>query len=324
VSGPRLATLTVALTLLATSALANPWAGQGPQPPEPAVPQATPRQDDSPGATPWGRGPRPAESARSVGAGGPGQSLFTVIAPIQRKLNQTLARELREIRQTGSPAALATVGLVAFVYGVLHAAGPGHGKLVVSAYFVSGAARPLAGFLVGALVSGLQVVSALGLVSVLAFGLGERGLGVMNRAVTLEVASYALIVAIGLVMLVRALSGHHAHAEAGPDGRRTGGGLVIAAGLTPCASAIILLLFALANGVFLVGIVASAVMALGMTITVSLVGVLTIVGRRTLLGLARRRPRALTYLSRGLAVAGSALITGIGALFLADAWNRLG
>jgi ABC-type nickel/cobalt efflux system permease component RcnA len=242
---------------------------------------------------------------------------------VQRRLNQALARELREIREHGSPAALATVGLIAFVYGVLHAAGPGHGKLVVAAYFVSGAARPLAGLLVGALVSGLQVASALGLVSVLAFGLGERGLGVMGRSVALEVVSYGLVVAIGLIMLVRAIGGHHGHAEVGPGGR-PGRGLVIAAGLTPCASAIILLLFALANGVFLVGVAASVVMALGMAITVSLVGIVTIVGRRTLLGAVRQRPRVLGYLSRGLAVAGSALIAVVAALFLADAWRRLG
>jgi ABC-type nickel/cobalt efflux system permease component RcnA len=61
-----------------------------------------------------------------------------------------------------------------------------------------------------------------------------------------------------------------------------------------------------------------------MTITVSLVGIATISGRRTLLGLVGQRPRALDRLSRALAVAGSALITVIGALFLAGAWTRLG
>ena len=67
-------------------------------------------------------------------------------------------------------------------------------------------------------------------------------------------------------------------------------GVVLAAGLTPCASAIIILLFALANGVLAIGIVATLVMALGMSVTVSLVGVSTIAARKTLLGVMAARP----------------------------------
>jgi nickel/cobalt transporter (NicO) family protein len=316
VSAGRLVVVALVLALASGPAAANPWAvpgGAAPaapaEPPASRPSRAQPADAAAPGfATPW-----------------PLSALVTRIAAAQRTLNQALARDLREIRETGSPAALATVGLIAFVYGVLHAAGPGHGKLVVSAYFVSGASRPLAGFLIGGLVSGLQVLSALVLVSVLAFGLGERGFAVMGRAGTLEVVSYGLVVAIGLTMLVRALLGRHAHAHAShvPGGARVGGGLVLAAGLTPCASAIILLLFALGNGVFAVGVAASGLMALGMTITVSLVGVATIVGRQRLLGLVGHRPRAFHHASRALAVTGSAVIAAVGALFLAGAWTRL-
>jgi ABC-type nickel/cobalt efflux system permease component RcnA len=322
VKGQSLAASVLTGALLTASALANPWSAPGQRGPEPAAPSAAPRPDDAPRAHPWGA-PRPADAARPVVTWGPIQPFLSATAAAQRRLNQTLARELREVRDSRSPAALTTVGLIAFVYGVLHAAGPGHGKLVVSAYFVSGGARLLAGVLVGALVSALQVASALAIVCVLAFGFGERGLGVMSRSVSLEVVSYGLVVAIGLIMLVRTLRGDHAHAETVPGGRRTGGGLVVAAGLTPCASAIVLLLFALANGVFLVGVAASLVMAVGMAITVSLVGVVTIVGRTALLGAVRQRPRLLVYLGRAFAIVGSALITAVGALFLTDAWSRL-
>src|SRR2546428_1420836 len=61
-----------------------------------------------------------------------------------------------------------------------------------------------------------------------------------------------------------------------PQGRS----LVGAAGLTPCPSGIIVLLFALANGVFVLGVWANVVMAIGMGVTVSAVGGATIVARR--------------------------------------------
>ena len=77
------------------------------------------------------------------------------------------------------------------------------------------------------------------------------------------------------------------HDEAGPATEpRMSWSLVVATGLMPCASAIILLLFALANGLFAIGVVAALVMALGMGITMAAVGVATIVARRTLIGAA--------------------------------------
>ena len=51
----------------------------------------------------------------------------------QQELHQSLASDLRSISDAGP---IAAVGLTAlsFIYGVLHALGPGHGKAVVSAY----------------------------------------------------------------------------------------------------------------------------------------------------------------------------------------------
>ena len=80
------------------------------------------------------------------------QGVTTTITQAQRRLNQTLSKEMRRIQQTGSPAAILTVSVVAFLYGVLHAAGPGHGKLFVSAFFLGREARIINGVMMGGLV----------------------------------------------------------------------------------------------------------------------------------------------------------------------------
>src|SRR5438105_3061508 len=67
--------------------------------------------------------------------------LIERISAAQRELNRTMSRELRAVRDSGSRRALLIVTGVAFVYGVLHAAGPGHGKLVVSSFFLARHAR---------------------------------------------------------------------------------------------------------------------------------------------------------------------------------------
>ena len=100
-------------------------------------------------------------------------------------------------------------------------------------------------------------------------------------------------------------------------------GLVLAAGLTPCPSGIIVLLFALANGILGVGIEACLVMAAGMGVTVSAIGVATILARRVVLRPLRARPRAVRWVSVGLAVAGSLTLTVMGGLLCVNAWARL-
>ena len=100
--------------------------------------------------------------------------------------------------------------------------------------------------------------------------------------------------------------------------------MIVAAGVTPCASALIIMLFALTNGVLLVGIAATLVMAVGMSLTTSLVGILTILGRRTIMVALPGGERARHWVSMGLSVAGGVVIAVIGGLLFAGAWARLG
>jgi ABC-type nickel/cobalt efflux system permease component RcnA len=246
---------------------------------------------------------------------------------MQRDLNRTLSRNLRLVAREGVSPAAGMVLLVAFAYGVLHAAGPGHGKAVVASYFLGRQARPWAGVRASFLLSLLQVASSVALVAVLALVFASTGLDVTRRAVWLELVSYGLIVGLGAWMTIRAFHGAHAH---GPDpagaerpGATRPGALVLAAGLTPCPSAIVLLLFALANGVFLFGIGASLVMAVGMGLTVSAVGVAAILARAAILRPAQQASRLGQRMRVALALLGGLGLIVVGGLFFASALARL-
>jgi ABC-type nickel/cobalt efflux system permease component RcnA len=224
---------------------------------------------------------------------------------------------------------------LSFLYGVAHAAGPGHGKLVVASVFLGREAQLLRGVATGFLVSGLQVASSAAVVGVLALGLGYRGLDIVDRTAGVELVSYGLIVAVGLYMAGGAIIPERRHGLPIGDPSAAGGprrapilgatgAAILAAGLVPCPSALIVLLFALANGAVALGIAASLVMALGMGLTVSAVGLGMIAGRRALLGPLRSGSRALAWAGRGLTLlAGAGLIAAGGWLAL-DAWSRLG
>lgn len=246
----------------------------------------------------------------------------------QRQLNQALSRELRRLRQGEVAGAALGVAWIAFLYGVLHAIGPGHGKLVVSSLFLAQEARLGTAVVVSGAVSLLQTVSAVAMVSVVTLALGRSGFDVLRDSRHVELVSYGLITAIGLAMLVAAIRELWAHRHEGRGassavraGGKVSGGLVLATGLTPCASAVIILLFALGQGVFLVGIAASLVMAVGMGLTVSLVGILAVLARRGTVRAASSSRGAAPWIKGGLGVLGAAAIACLGLVLFLGAWT---
>lgn len=98
-------------------------------------------------------------------------------------------------------------GLVSlsFLYGVFHAAGPGHGKAVISSYMLANEVALRRGVVLALFSSMLQALTAITVVGVAYYLL--RGLSVSMTQAThfMEIASYALITLFGLWLLSRKL-----------------------------------------------------------------------------------------------------------------------
>ena len=103
---------------------------------------------------------------------------------------------------------------------------------------------------------------------------------------------------------------------AGPGGWRRGFGAIVAVGLRPCSGAILVLVFALAQGLFWAGVAATLVMGLGTAITVAIIAVLAVsakgVARR--LGAGREGNGALVMRGIEFGAAGLVLLLGAGLL----------
>ena len=79
--------------------------------------------------------------------------------------------------KTGNPmgSALALAALC-FLYGIVHAVGPGHGKAIISSYVVANEETVRRGVLISFIAAGLQALTAIVLVGVLLIGLNATGL----------------------------------------------------------------------------------------------------------------------------------------------------
>jgi nickel/cobalt exporter len=106
---------------------------------------------------------------------------------------------IRAAKADGS-AGWSLLGL-SFLYGIFHAAGPGHGKAVISSYIVANEETWMRGVVLSFASALLQALVAVVIVGIAAALLNATA-GTMNRAVNvIEVLSYALIIVIGLRLL---------------------------------------------------------------------------------------------------------------------------
>ncbi|MGE0153571.1 MAG: nickel/cobalt transporter [Reyranellaceae bacterium] len=283
-----------------------------------------------------------------------GDAVDSVVARVgrwQSEANRALAAEVRAIRRgEGLPAVLALVA-VGFLYGVVHALGPGHGKAIVAAYFMDRQRHWSAAIFAGGWIALGHTISAILIVLVLAVILRGAALDVIDQTRVIEIIAYGLILAIGLWRLLAGLRGApHCHAHGDPHhdhdhhhghdhdhghahGPSSGWrlrlrqflrpdamlGLLTVAGAVPCSGAMILLLFSLANGLLPVGLLGAFAISLGMALTLIVLGFTAVILRlRFVDGLGRGQ----AWLQRGMTIAGGALVSLAGGLMLAAVLAR--
>jgi nickel/cobalt exporter len=138
-------------------------------------------------------GPRPGTAP--VPAGGIVGWLFAKQAEFYRQFSGLI----RASKADGT-AAWSLMG-VSFLYGIFHAAGPGHGKAVISSYLVASDETWVRGVVLSLLSALMQAAVAVMLVGIAAVLL-HASAATMNRAVNwIETLSYSLIILIGARLL---------------------------------------------------------------------------------------------------------------------------
>lgn len=268
---------------------------------------------------------------------------------------------------------------VSFLYGIFHAAGPGHGKAVIASYMVANRETWMRGIVLSLASALLQAFVAVAVVGVAAALLNVRASTMNGTVNVIETVGYVLIIVIGLRLLwVKGRSFlnlrparhpvsevgaamtpkrddhghasppadhvashrhdhfHHAHDHsnhneacgcghthgpqleeiAGAGGWTRGLATIIATGLRPCSGALLVLVFAMAQGLFWLGAGSALVMGLGTFLTVATIATIAVMARATANRLATASSRHGTLALRGIEVAAAAVITLFGVMLL--------
>jgi ABC-type nickel/cobalt efflux system permease component RcnA len=277
----------------------------------------------------------------------------------QSEFYREMSSTIRAAKSDGS--AVWTLLAISFAYGIFHAAGPGHGKAVISSYLVANGETAKRGIALSFASALMQSLVAVLIVGICAWLLNATAKTMCGAERAIEIASYALIAAFGARLVwtkgggfFRALQaerpapamaaahhhdhdhGHHHQAHdhvrdehcdhshgptpselAGPGGWRRGFGAIFAVGIRPCSGAILVLVFALAQGMFWAGIAATFVMGLGTAITVATIAVIAVSAKDLAQRLSAGREGGGALIMRGVefGAAGLVLLFGVGLLF---------
>ena len=123
----------------------------------------------------------------------------------QQNFYGRMSASLKAMRGPDAAAAGWTLLLLSFAYGIFHAAGPGHGKAVISTWLLATESELRRGILISFMSAVIQALTAIVLVSVLFLVVASVGSTARDVAGVLESASYALIGLLGLYLVWTAL-----------------------------------------------------------------------------------------------------------------------
>lgn len=216
----------------------------------------------------------------------------------QREVNQQMSSLLKSVAANPAQAG-GTLLLFSFVYGVLHALGPGHGKVVITTWLATHPSKLKSSIGLTLAASLLQGLVAIALVVVVLSVLQLPARQLHLSSFWLEKGSYALVGVLGLLLSWRALkklrallrkpkftafTPHHVHHDgcgcghqhmpdperlARDDDWRARLVIILSMGMRPCSGAIMVLLFSKVIGVFAWGMASALAMAAGTSLTIT-------------------------------------------------------
>ena len=205
----------------------------------------------------------------------------------QKDLRSSIHSFFKRFDENKTPLLLISLFGAAFIYGIIHAAGPGHRKTIVFTMFLGRKSKRWEPLSAGFFSAGLHGGTSLILILIL-YGISKVMISFRADTATLylEGITYIVLFALTLVFFVLKIleiagKKKHHHHSAG-DNKKSLYSTLAATSLFPCPGAIMILVFSITMGQLLLGIFAILFLSAGMGVTISASGYLAFAGRKTL------------------------------------------
>lgn len=205
-------------------------------------------------------------------------------------INREIPKRMKELKNNPSISVVVGSAFAAFLYGIVHTLGPGHGKMVVATYFLSHGAHFARGGWVGLQVTLSHVGGAVVIVLLTNITMKSIMTNPEAEVYWIRTVSYGLIIVIGLFMAVQALRKLlHKHDDVHSCGHCSKHSnhnhkketfLSWCVGAVPCTGSLLILVYAMAYDVLWLGFFMVGCIAIGMAMTMMVIGLICISGKK--------------------------------------------
>lgn len=223
-------------------------------------------------------------------------------------MQQTIQEAITNLKEKGTFTAYVLFLGISFLYGLLHAAGPGHGKALVSSYLFASQHRYTKALSMAALIGIVHTFAAF-LLTLFIYALFDLFFNAFFADVTYYATKLSALMIIGIAgylgwQKIQAMKrapkivSFSPHpftckcASCSPKSQSTDWGVVLSAGIIPCPGTITIFIFALNTGAYLLGFLAALSMSLGMSSVIALTAIATVFTKNSF---QTKSPKMLIY-----------------------------
>ncbi len=246
---------------------------------------------------------------------------FVKIIFWQQQLREKMSSLIREAKTKQTLAPFFILIASGFAYGVVHAAGPGHGKAVALSYILSCRPNFFHGIVFGNIVALTHGFSAICFVLTVKYLLNAGFSSSLETMTNItQTISYALITCLGLFIFFTTIIKwiKNKAIQHKPSTRIFSNPFItaIAVGVIPCPGVVMVMLFAISMDLTWLGILLGTTISLGMASTITLIVIAGVSGKTALFALASRHTRLLTILEYLIAVIAGLMVACLGFILL--------
>ncbi|MGB3751226.1 MAG: hypothetical protein WA945_06625, partial [Arcobacteraceae bacterium] len=230
------------------------------------------------------------------------KSYIEILSENLTQLKKDLEVLLKDIKETNNIFAYFWLLLFSFLYGILHAIGPGHGKSLVASYFISQDKSYLKALSIASLIGIVHTFSAFVLTLVVFYSVGfifNSTLVNVEQITTKVSAGVIILIALYLIfkkmkqkeqkfvfsvydqqsnMLIPKVT-HQKTLSCGCNSCKTTAtdlGVILAAGIVPCPGTVTIFLFTMSLGIYFVGFLSAIFMSIGMSLIIFITAIISV------------------------------------------------
>ena len=241
-------------------------------------------------------------------------------AALQNDIKNRFAILATDYSSSKSMKIIMMLFFLAFIYGVFHSLGPGHGKIFIFSYILTEKPKVIRAISISYMIAFIHAISGLVVALGIIFILKEYTSFSYTSSSSTDIISrisFGIMIIIGLYMIFKTIfkKNEHHHESKSESNKKQLIPFVLTAGLVPCPGTIIIVTFLASLNLLYVGILSVIFIILGMGITISAIGIISIFSKKLVLKLSSVDSDKYSKIYKLISLFGAFLLTMFGVLF---------